>query len=106
MLGRIERGIDAPLAQRDLFAAGHDAIVDAGEPHVTSREDGADAAIDAAAANGCDGGEATAVEAAARTEAGRCRAPPGAGVYRAVASAQGARATSRGRGRRDGGVRG
>src|SRR3546814_6093399 len=47
ILGRIERGIDAPLAQRDLFAAGHDAIVDAGEQRVTSREDGADAAIDA-----------------------------------------------------------
>src|SRR3546814_8022667 len=74
MLGRIERGIDAPLAQRDLFAAGHDAIVDAGEPHVTSREDDADAAIDAPAANGCDGGEATAVEAAARKEEGWCRA--------------------------------
>src|SRR3546814_7445100 len=75
MLGRIERGIDAPLAQRDLFAAGHDAIVAAGEPHVTSREDGADAAIDAPAAHGCDGGEATAVEAAARTaeEIGRGR---------------------------------
>src|SRR3546814_3671411 len=67
MLGRIERGIDAPLAQRDLFAAGHDAIVDAGAPHVTSREDGADAAIDAPAATGCAGGEATAVAAAART---------------------------------------
>src|SRR3546814_6570606 len=33
MLGRIERGIDAPLAQRDLFAAGHDAI-EIGRAHV------------------------------------------------------------------------
>src|SRR3546814_267926 len=70
MLGRIERGIDAPLAQRDLFAAGHDAIVDAGEPHVTSREDGPDDGIAAPRAPGCGGGAETEGEAAARTEEG------------------------------------
>ena len=66
---RIERVIDAPQAQRDLFAAGHEATVDAGEPCATSRDVDADAAIGAPADNGCDG-EATTAATAARAEKG------------------------------------
>ena len=66
---RVERGFDAPHAQRDLFAAG-EAIVEADAPRATSPREDADAAIDAPAAGASDEGAATAVVVAARAEEG------------------------------------
>jgi len=67
---RIEHDLDAPQAQRDLFAGGHEAAVEAAGPLAPQPGEEAGDAIDAPAADAGDGAEAMAAATAARAEEG------------------------------------